>query len=763
VVWLYAGTMFLSALLLFLVQPMVGKMILPLLGGTPAVWNTCMVFFQAALLLGYAYAHVTSMRLGVRRQAGLHLLVLLAPLAVLPIAVAHDATPPTSDNPVWWLLWRLTVTVGLPFFVVATSAPLLQRWFVGTGHPDGRDPYFLYAASNLGSLLALLGYPLLIESSLWLDEQSWLWAAGYTLLIATNFACAVALWRAPRSAIVGDRAAEVAGDGRGTRPTRGSAATCGGASAARSVGAAAIGADRDDKPTLRNRAWWVFTAFVPSSLMLGVTTHITTNLAAAPLLWVLPLAIYLLTFVFVFARKPPISHAKICGLLPYAVLPLAMLVFVELPKMGWTLIPAHLLVFFVAAMVCHGELARSRPPARHLTEFYLWMSVGGVLGGLFNAVVAPLLFTNVIEYPLVLVLALLVRPGHAGHEESRRISPLDLLLPAGLGLIAIAVAGGVHALPIDSRLLGTLLVFAPPAILCVPFNRRPARFALGFAALLLACGWYAESRRGQVLYAQRNFFGLKRVTLVGAAEFVALYHGSTMHGCQSLDPQRRREPLSYYHPSGPVGDVFEAFNQAQPNPRVAVIGLGSGSMAAYAEPGQHFTFYEIDPAVARIAENPDYFTFLTDCRSAYQIVLGDGRLTLARRPDNHYGLIVLDAFGSDAIPTHLLSREAIRLYMRKLDVTGMLVFHVSNRYLNLRPLLANLAAEAGLTCVTRADANTTPGAEGKLASEYVAIARRPEDVRLLVEDHGWRPLHGSLHAEVWSDQFSNLLSVIRWY
>jgi hypothetical protein len=422
----FALTLFVSATLLFLVELMIGKMILPLLGGTPAVWNTCMVFFQASLLVGYAYAHVTLAALGARKQAALQLFLLVLPFLVLPIAVKKELAPQGEGSQVLGVLVLLIVSVGPPFFVLSTSAPLLQKWFADTSHPAARDPYFLYAASNLGSMVGLLSYPILVEPYLslsprtWLS-QSWLWTAGYVLLVALSAACAVILWRSPRAA-PSDKAA----------------------TSSRST-------DRRPLTTAR-RLRWVALAFVPSSLMLGATTYITTDIAAIPLLWMPPLALYLLSFILVFSRMPPVIHRILVALMPLLILLTVFLMLSEIqPPLPWFsatiwLILLHLILLFVVAMVCHGELARSRPDVGHLTEFYLWMSVGGVLGGLFNALVAPLLFDGVVEYPLAMVLACLLMPSLEGEAADRGRPLRDMgLLGFYLGL-AVVLIGLVVAL-----------------------------------------------------------------------------------------------------------------------------------------------------------------------------------------------------------------------------------------------------------------------------------------------------------------------------
>ena len=728
-------TIFVSALLLFVVQPMVAKMVLPRLGGTPAVWNTCLVFFQAVLLVGYAYAHITTSWLGVRRQAVVHAAVLLLPLLVLPIAFQRAGLPDAGGSPAFWLLGCLLVAVGLPFFVVSTSGPLLQKWFAGTDHPSAQNPYFLYAASNAGSLIALLGYPLLMERWLPLNDQSGLWSVGYAFLIVLVLACAVFVWRR-----------------RGVNAREDTAET------------AALTSDFtsdlvDASPTLRRRMGWLFAAFVPSSLMLGVTTHITSNLAPVPLLWVLPLSIYLLTFVLVFARSRPVPHALMARLLPFLVLPLAVITTLELPTLGWLSILAHLVTFFVAAMVCHGSLSNTRPSAKHLTEFYLWISIGGVLGGVFNALIAPVVFSSIAEYPIALVLACLLLPcvckkGDDAKERRRDVTvPVKLAAAAAAALIVVQVAGWGDSLGMR------LVLFGPIGLICFSFKDRPVRFALGFAVFVAVIPYYCAMHRGEDLHASRNFFGVKRVTIDPEQRFRILVHGTTTHGKQFIDPARAGEPLTYYHRSGPLGDIFSTFSGDGSKARIAAIGLGAGSVASYIGPGQSLTFYEIDPAVEQIARDPRYFTFLNDCRGEVDVVIGDGRLTLAEEPDHSFGLILLDAFSSDAIPTHLLTREALRLYLTKLEDDGILAFHISNRYLNLEPLIAGLAADAGLIGFTKTDTKLTEAdkADGKTPAIYAVLARRMEHLESLPDHPDWQPLSDASDVPVWTDQYTSIL------
>jgi spermidine synthase len=727
VLLLFAFTLFLSATLLFVVQPMVAKMTLSLVGGSPAVWSTCMVFFQAALLGGYAYAHATTTWLGVRRQAILHAGLFLLPLVLLPFGIPEDAARSLApgENPTGWLLGLLMAVVGLPFFMVATSAPLLQRWFATTGHPAASDPYFLYGASNLGSLLALLAYPFVMEPTLRVDQQSAAWAAGYGLLAALVLACAVVvIWTKDD----GDRAANPP--------------------------ATALVRDR---LRINQCLCWIILAFIPSSLMLGVTTHVSTDMVSIPLWWIIPLALYLLSFILTFARRPPLPHAWMIRALPMAAVLLTLAMTISF-GMQPLFIPIHLLTFFLAAMVCHGELARHRPDRLNLTTFYLAISFGGVLGGIFNALVAPITFDRVAEYPLALVLACLIlpvtRPGAGGLWRRA----LDVAIPIGIGLSLWGLFHLIDAPSASSRreMLAKLL-FGLAAFACYTLKERPVRFALGIGAVLLAGGTYVGDL-GRVLYEHRNYFGVLRVTRTATGEYHRLIHGQTVHGVQSLDPGRRHEPLSYYCRTGPIGQVFDKFRK---RPAVAVVGLGVGTLASYAEPGQRWVFYEIDPAVERVARRSDYFTFLHDSRAdSTRVILGDARLRLRDAPEHGYGLIVLDAFSSDAIPTHLLTREALRLYRSKLSEGGIIAFHISNRYFDLAPVLGALARDFEIRCLVRRDLDVSPEdvGRGKAASTWAVMAAREEDLGGLLEDSRWQSPQFDSGEVVWTDDFSNVLA-----
>jgi hypothetical protein len=722
---LFGCSIFMAASLVFLVQPMAAKMVLPLFGGSSSVWTASMVFFQSVLLGGYLYAHGTTRTLGLRRHLSLHSALLLASVAALPIG-QHLVAPEADSSPTLSLLGLLALSVGVPFFVVTTASPLLQRWFYATGHTAGRDPYFLYATGNAGSLLALLAYPLVVEPRLSLDAQTQLWSAGYVGFVLLCLGCAFLLWRS-------------------------------GAPGERGSGGPARALAKDQ--TLPHLAWktrlrWVFMAFVPSSLMLGTTSYISTDLAAVPLLWVIPLAVYLLTFIIAFARKPPIrvGHASWGLALLAPVLVMDLLGVLDLPI--WALIVLHVATLFFAGALAHGRLAAERPAPERLTDFYVMLSLGGVLGGIFNALLAPHLFDSLLEYPLAIVLVLLLRPALKRPEKTSRYGwTADFLAPLGL-LIAVLVA-----LAATGRWIAPELVLGVSAGMLLVFYARPIRFALGVGALLALL---AAAEHSGTLYADRTFFGVLRVTENDQGQRL-LAHGTTLHGLENFKLGQPGEPQTYFARTGPLGDVFGRLQNNARFERVEVIGLGVGTIAAYGEPGQTITFYEIDPGVVEIASDRHLFTYLSRSKAKVKVVLGDGRLSISETPDAMSDLIVIDAFSSDAIPAHLLTREAVELYIKKLQPEGIVAFNISNRYLDLAPVLAAVAEDLGLEGVEREDLSVSDqeGDLGKKQSRWIVLARKESRLRPL-DGHGWKPLRASSDSSVWTDDFSNVLSVIDW-
>jgi len=721
---LFIAASFLGASLLFCVQPMIAKMVLPQFGGAPAVWNTCLVFFQMTLLAGYAMVHVTGRWLGARHQAVLQLVLLALPIAVLPLVVPAEVT--VGGNPAVRLVGILSVTVGLPFFVVATTAPVLQRWFAATADRRAGDPYFLYAASNSGSLLALIGYVTLIEPNLTLGAQTRLWAAGYAVLAGMILACAVSLWRAPVST------AKLTSGGR-IQP--------------------------------RERVRWVALAFAPSSLLLAVTTYLTTDLAALPLLWVIPLSLYLISFIIAFANPPTWILRGSALALPVAIVATLTVMFRAFAVPHWATFSLHLSTFFLAATSCHIEVAGRRPPASHLTDFYMMISLGGVLGGLFNVLIAPVIFKSVEEYPLGLALVAFLVPASLGgiplRGRRRWVARLlDVALPLLLGAVSFA------ALQAWGKIPSAIFVLTPLAA-CLFFVLHPLRFAL---ALAVITGVFALIRQRQenVVLTDRSFFGVLRVKANVPSGANTLMHGRTIHGMQrrSPDVSVRSLPLTYYYPTGPIGQVFESYLGTPVVDHVAVIGLGVGSLAAYGLVGREFTFFEIDPAVERIARDPAYFHYLDDCLARLRVVIGDARLSLGREPDRAFGLIVLDAFSGDAIPLHLLTREALRIYLAKLADRGLIALHITNKYLDLLPAVEALALDAGLAGRFMDETDRPlPLNElvyGRQYSHWVVLARRQADLARISRYPGWRPLAVRSTRPVWTDDYSDLLDLLRW-
>jgi SAM-dependent methyltransferase len=721
---LFATTLFFSSLLMFAVEPMVARQMLPVLGGVPMVWSGCVVFFQAVLLAGYGSAHVLTRGLA----APVRLLV-YAGLAVLPLAFARlgvdaESARHATGAPLSWLLVALLTTVGPSFLVLAVSASVLQATFSSTSHGSARDPYFLYVASNAGSLAALVAYPTVIEPLLGLSSQAQVWSVGYGVFVVLVLVCALAT----RFALSNENADVKA------------------APAAASTAAA-------DTPTWNVRARWCALAAVPSSLMLGVTTSLTTDISPVPLLWVAPLALYLATFIVAFSGVGTRATSLADRLLPAPLLCVATVLFVGATM---PLVPAlivHLSTFLFAALLCHGRLAQERPSAQHLTEFYFWMALGGMVGGLFNTLAAPFIFSRVVEYPAALALVAFLRPLRAGAGPRLAV---DRVLP----VMAAAFAGAVLFVPGIATNL-PLVISSLVTLSFLALSRRHRPFTLGgvAAALLVASPWIGGD---SVLHAERTFFGIYRVSEDRTTNHHRLKHGTTLHGSQSLDPARRLEPLTYFHRTGPFGNAQAAIPRLRQPGEVAVIGLGVGTMAAYAQPGQQWTFFEIDPAIERIARDGRYFSFLAACGAACDVVLGDARLSLAQRSSARYDLIVLDAFSSDAIPMHLLTNEAMRVYLSRLAPGGVLAFHISNRHLVLNGIVGRLAEVNRLVALQKRDRKKTDGWPlDKAGSEWAMLARAREDLGALTSDPTWTALPVDVSTPLWTDDFSNVLSVLQ--
>jgi hypothetical protein len=758
----YTATTFLSALLLFSIQPLFAKMVLPVLGGSPSVWAVAVFFFQAALLVGYCYAHFLIAKVPARTTGYIHLCVCAVALVCLPIGLPGGWSEPPPGQPYLWQIGLFTVAIGLPFLAVAANAPLLQAWFARTGHPHASDPYFLYAASNLGSLIALLAYPFVLEPAFGLKALSGFWAIGFLLLIAAIGG--VFLLMLQRSAALSLPAA---------------------------VAKAAI-ESAAARPTWADRLGWVGLALVPSALLTAFTTHVTTDVASAPLLWVLPLALYLLTFVLVFRDRLLIPRVLLLSLHLVAVAG-ALWVLSQTKHEGWMLTAlTGVTVFFLSAMVAHRTLYEARPAARYLTEFYLWMALGGALGGLSAALIAPRVFSEVFEYPLLLALTLACRPGVFSVAAMRRavgsaasllghVLPISagwktpeltvqdkerllmgwLLFAAGL-LVIYWVPWAIPKLGIRVADWGTtpVVVGILVAILVVDLGSPPRQLLAG---LLVFCAliWLPSGvKRGD---AQRSYFGVYRVQTSGDGQYHTLIHGTTLHGAQRIrndldELVHDTKPATYYYPGSPMAQTIAIVRErvGEGNGRYGVTGLGAGSLACHSKPGESWRFFEIDPVVIGIASDPKNFTFLQSCQPKPDIVLGDARLTIAKEKNDSFDLMIVDAFSSDAVPVHLMTAEAIRLYLDKVNENGIVLLHISNRYLDLDSVLgATIKAVPGAYGIIISD-DTADGSYAQSTSTVALFAKSEEALEpfrkletvVELDSAGLRP---------WTDDYSDIL------
>ncbi len=736
---LFIATIFLGSFLLFLIQPLFARAVLPVLGGSPSVWNTAMLFYQATLLLGYAYAHALQ-RLPFRVQASAHIAVLALAALTLPIAIADLGGAQTGDAAALWLLKLLALSIGPIFFAVSAQAPLMQAWFARSPDPSAASPYFLYAASNAGSLLGLMAYPFLLEPFTALAAQQALWSAGYLLLLGLAALCAFAVFRS------------------GARPP--------------AVAAASTTAHGARPVTWGRRLHWVMLAAVPSGLMISTTTHITTDVMAMPLLWVIPLGIYLVSFILVFSGRGATITRWAVLVAPAALLLSAMgMLVVDRAVTFYGL--ASLLTLAVVATALHGTLANDRPPAAKLTEYYLWMSAGGVIGGLFPTLIAPQIFDWVYEHPILLLAAAFLIP-------TRPLLPWisGLWRGNGIGARALRILSAPITLVISWWLGASFNVIDPPPeqllalglllTLCALAIGRPIIFTWILAMLMLALGGWQQIDISTIEKArQRSFFGIYTIENRNGAMRRNLLHGTTLHGSQSLDPAKSRMPLTYYAPESGVGLAMQAAPQLfGSNARIGVIGLGTGTLSCYATPAEHWTFFEIDPLIVDIARDPAVFSFVSQCKPDAQIRVGDARLELAKQPDASFDLLAVDAFSSDAIPLHLLTVEAFETYRRTLSSQGVLLIHVSNRFMDLEPVVAANASALGMVARLRhyqpSDAEMLLGYNPSI---WIALARDEATISRFAETTGqgpaWQPLEGRAEVESWTDGRASVLPVLK--
>jgi SAM-dependent methyltransferase len=717
---LFLITIITGSFLLFLTQPMIARMALPRIGGAPSVWNSAMLVYQLLLLGGYAYAHWLS-RIRPRRQVGIHIVLLGVAALWLPIGLS-DALPPVEGEPAFWVPWFLISSIGPLFFMVASQAPLMQRWYAL--ETTRGEPYTLYAASNLGSFAGLLSYPLLVEPLMTIHQQSYLWTGLYAFLVLLVAACALTV---PAKAVEAE-VVEVT-----PAPTRGRIAR------------------------------WIVLAAIPSGLMLSTTTHLTTDIVAMPLLWVLPLGLYLLSFVIAFAaRRGPANF--IAMLTPLIILIAGGLAFSNGTRDPFFSATLGLLLMLAVAVALHSEMFRLRPAVDHLTGFYLAMSFGGMLGGLFCAVIAPLVFDWAYEHPILILAAAVLVPQFPlvpWPKALQRVLPI--VLPAFAFILSYASESGMLGRGQVGAMIGSIIV----SLLALACLGRRWPFAAGLAALMLSYGGWGTLVRSTQDARTRSYFGIYEVSTRYDGTARVLTHGTTLHGIQNLEPGLETVPTSYYARRSGVGIALtNADALFGAHPRVGVIGLGTGTLSCYHRPNQTYTFFEIDPAMVQLARQR--FTFLAQCAPRERIVLGDARLSMAREATNSIDILAVDAFSSDSVPMHLLTREALAVYGRVVQPNGIVLFHISNRYLNLRPVIADIAARGGWTA-SMMQYQPEPDEEVMNAtiSVWIALSRNPATINRLVELSGadsvyWETVEPRPGFSGWSDDHASILPIINY-
>lgn len=711
---LFTATIFLSAGLLFFVQPLFAKIVLPVIGGAPAVWTVAMLFFQSVLIAGYLYAHISTRYLPIKGQVALHVAIWAVALFFLPPDLPEGWRLNASEPVALQTLGLFALGIGAPFALLSSNAPLIQSWYARSGGPSADDPYFLYGASNLGSLLALLAFPLVAERYFGAGSIAFGFSLGFFVL---GF-CLMA-----SGALIAGRDVKTE-----------SAVT------------------DSPAPKLQDFLYWGILAFVPSSLMLAVTSKVSTDVGAVPLVWVIPLALYLLTFVLTFTQNTLFQGAWLnkTGQLS-AVLCLCLFVGVAGDHLSGAMTLALIATFFAISVWAHRRLYEARPDAKHLTVFYVTMSVGGAFGGLFNSILAPMLFVDLIEGPITVGIALAL-----AFQPMLGLTAVHLwrgaLTGAALGL---AAAGAALAIGASTTSLGILIATAS-LMAAVAMRKSPQTAVVAIAVIAVLPIWIA--REDDRLFSDRSFFGLHQVLDRDGARIYT--NGTTVHGAQPLiSDGTRPNPSAYYHPSGPMGQVLTSAlgDKAE---HIGVVGLGVGALACFAHEGQDWHFYEIDAMVERVARDTSLFTFLSSCTPNAPTHLGDARVVLQDQNDMTFDLLFLDAYSSDAVPVHLTTREAMALYLDRLTPTGVLVFHISNRYYDIGLPLARLADSLGVH-IWRQFHNERPAdAEGYRASDVVIIARRPSDVAPLLESGRWTKLTSD-GGEIWTDDKANPLSILK--
>lgn len=712
----FSLTIFTSAALLFFVQPMYARLVLPLLGGSAAVWTTAMLFFQSALLLGYLYAHLSTKYLPVAAQVALHLCLWATGFIFLPLAIpeswAYDAELPANLQ----TLYIFALGVGVPFTILAGNAPLIQSWYARSGGPSADDPYFLYGASNIGSLLALLGFPLVAAPLFGAGQISWGWAGGYLLLGALLLCSGLAA-----------RRGVVSTKNHPAKPT--------------------------EKLTSRQIGAWLFFAFVPSSLMLATTETIATDIGSFPLIWVIPLSLYLLTFILAFSNRrfPSVGLLERLFLLSLIFMVL-LIAFDQVARLAWISFTILIVGFFITALLAHRRLYDSRPAESHLTIFYFTMSVGGALGGVFNSIIAPSIFSDVYEGPLIIAVSSLLLLRKMRMPNSREVF---------VGLIAaiLAVLPPLLTRITEINIDGKIPMLATGFIVAISFSLlRTRAYGLFVMAMLLATTGLLSAPTN-ILHSERSFFGTYKVE--ESTTLRTLFHGTTVHGAQlTNEDSARPSPMSYYHIDGPMGQIFQS-DFGQNAETIGVVGLGVGALACYRQPHQNWTFYEIDAAVDRIARDPKLFGFMSGCAGPSPTLIGDARLVLEHQ-DAAYDILVIDAYSSDAVPVHLVTREALEIYRARLTNNGIIVFHISNRFFALAPVLAHAADTLGMEALMQAHPfdRSKKLAQGDVPSRVVIMARDAKTLTDFAAQERWRVLPRN-DKPLWTDDYSNVLGALR--
>ncbi len=734
---IFATALFVSALLLFSVQPIFAKMVLPKLGGSSSVWAVSMVFFQTVLLGGYCYAHLLNRYCPARQAPLVHLTLMAIASLALPFGLpAFGAEPPAGDAYLW-LICVLAAGVGLPFFAVSANAPLLQSWFARSGHPQANDPYFLYGASNLGSLIALLAYPLLVEPVLGLSHQAGVWTSGFIVLSVIIGLCGY-LAATSKEATAVDTKVE--------------------------AGGAAISWSRC--------LVWVWLAAIPSGLLVSFTSYVTTDIASAPFLWVIPLAVFLGTFILVFRDKPILPHGMLLWSQPILV-GMTLLGLSISGSRGWMIgAIGGFAAFFVTTMVCHKELYDQRPESRHLTAFYMWMSFGGVLGGIFAALIAPQIFNAIYEFPLLLLAGLASRAGivKAWNDLSERNTAL-VLLAAGVGLVVMAALGlWLNLVSPNTAATTGALVLLGCAAYSVLTRQQPLRQAA--MALVMCTVVLTLPSAMNFGFSERSFFGVHRVTMTDDEDIRMLLHGTTLHGAVRVKdaegkPVAEPLPATYYYPGSPMArgvDVARTVSgKTDGGLVVGSVGVGAGSMSCYARANENWRFFEIDPLVVKLARDPKLFSYFSRCQPNAQFVIGDARLTLGHTQPGSFDYLIIDAFSSDSIPVHLLTKEAVELYLSRLSPNGLLAMHISNHYMDLHAVASTLAHSIpGVHAVMVVDVPEKLSLDS-LISHVMFFAKSPE---VLAKIRGWK---GATQVAAdstnagrapWTDDYSNVLGAI---